>query len=142
MTSASKGRVQRRIAGKSARKIVKDDPSANLPKSIITLTEMPGVPGGFTIGLGLHGARLEELRPGESHPISIVDIIALAVAQVIRAKPPALDEAVAAVAKSIQQVNQQLDDGVPAAEAMQAANTALGGVLSDIEPAGGAPAND
>jgi hypothetical protein len=127
MTSASNARKQRRAAAKA--------PAPDLseaPKAIITITEVPGT-GGFTIGLGLHGARMDELHPGEKHPISIVDVIALAVTHTIRSQPKDFQDSVALVNDTLRNVNTRLEAGEPIEEAMAGADEALEGAIADIE---------
>lgn len=128
MTSASNARKQRRAAAKA--------PAPDLseaPKAIITITEVPGTKGGFTIGLGLHGARMDELHPGEKHPISIVDVIALAVTHTIRSQPKDFQDSVALVNETLRNVNNRLDAGDAIEDAMAGADEALEGALSDVD---------
>lgn len=140
MTSSSKARLERRAAAKAEAKVAKmaaykpGDPA----KSIITLTEIPGSPGGFTIGLGLHGARMEELFPGGNHPVSVVDIMALAATQMIRTQPEAFQEAVTKVTDTLRSVHQRLEAGEEASGVMAAADAALGGSVNaaDVEGTG------
>jgi len=87
------------------------------PKSVITLTEMPGGTGGFSIAVGLHGARMEELFPGVAHPVSIVDVMALALTHLIRTESPDLKAAVAKVNATLSRVSEAINDGRPAEEA-------------------------
>lgn len=126
MTQSSTTRRKRRLDKKTAG-IVK----AEAPKSIITLTEAPG--GGFTLALGLHGARMDELFPDESHPLSIVDVIALAVANIIRLQPQDFQNAVKLVNDTLLSVNQQIEDGADVDEAIAGADAALEGAVSDVK---------
>lgn len=130
MTSASKERVQRR-----ARKLAEKATSfkaGDAPKAIITLTEIPGT-GGFQIGLGLHGARMEEIDPGGSHPVSIVDVIALAVTSIIRQQPKDFQDAVNLVNSTLRGVQEQIEGGADVSEAMAGADELLGGAIADVE---------
>lgn len=131
MTSSSKARVARRSAEKAiANKLAykPGDPA----KSVITLTEVPGT-GGFTIGLGLHGARMEELFPGVQQPVSLVDVLALAITTVVRQQPQDFQDAVALVDKTLREVNAKIAEGVDPIEAMAAADVALSGAVNDVE---------
>lgn len=101
------------------------------PKSIITLTETSS--GGFTIGLGLHGARMEELNPGSAHAVSIVDVIALAIANVVKTQPQDFQNAVALVNDTLRSLNEQIDAGDDADEAFDAASDKLDGALDVVE---------
>lgn len=111
MTTSSKSRLQRR----QDRKVAANE----APKSIIALTETAD--GGFTISLGLHGAKMNELYPDKSFPVSIVDVIALAVANIIRTKPADFQAAIEKVGETLRQVNADITEGAPAgAEATEA----------------------
>ena len=123
MTSSSKSRLQRRQAKKTA--------MSEAPKSIITLTEAPN--GGFTVGLGLHGAKLNELYPGKSFPVSIVDVIALAISNIIQTQPEDFRSAVALVNDTLRSVNQQLEAGADEDAVADAADEALSGAVSTVE---------
>lgn len=129
MTSASKGRLQRRAQAKAAVKAY--DPSEPA-KSIITLTEVPGT-GGFTIGLGLHGARMEELFPGVAQPVSVVDVMALALTSMIRKKSTDLEAEVNLTNTMLRNVTERLAAGEGEEAVRELANEALGGALDDIE---------
>lgn len=129
MTSASKSRIQRKAAAKAASILV----PGSAPKAIITLTEVPGTNAGFTIGLGLHGARMEELHPGEQHPVSIVDVIALALTTIIRTQPQDFKDALDQVNNTLLGVQSALEGGADLREAMSAADDALGGAIGDID---------
>jgi hypothetical protein len=104
-----------------------------LPKAIITLTEAPGNPNAYTIGLGLHGAHMEALHPGEDHPVSIVDVIALAAANVINTQPQDFQDAVALVASTLRRVNDQIAGGADEDEALAEADETLGGAISSVD---------
>lgn len=130
MTSASTGRVQRR-ARKLAEKATAFKPG-DAAKAIITLTEVPGT-GGFTIGMGLHGARMEELFPGESFPISIVDVVALAINHILRTNPKDFQESVNLVNSTLRNVQQQIEGGATVDEAMDGVTEALGDAIADVE---------
>lgn len=132
MTSSSKARVQKR-AQKLAAKATAYQPG-DPAKAIVTFTEIPGTNGGFTIGLGLHGARMEEINPGSTQPVSVVDVIALAVTHIIRSKSPAFQESVDLVNSTLRNVNTNLAEGMSAEEALSGADTVLAGALGDIEP--------
>lgn len=106
-------------------------PHTEAPKSIITLTETQS--GGFTIGLGLHGARMEELNPGTSHPVSIVDVIALAISHVVKSQPEDFKQAVALVNDTLQSLNAQIDAGADVDEAFDAASDQLDGAFDTVE---------
>lgn len=123
MTTASKSRLQRRQAQKTA--------MTEAPKSIITLTEAPG--GGFTVGLGLHGAKMNELYPGKSFPVSIVDVIALAVSNIIQNQPADFVSAVNLVNETLRDVSRQLEAGEAEDAIAAAADEALGGAVSTVE---------
>jgi hypothetical protein len=133
MTNASKGRIERRVAAKAQAKAAtwkEGDPI----KSVITLTEIPGT-GGFTIGLGLHGARMEEINPGANHPVSIVDVIALAVTAIIRKQPKDFIDEVSLVNETLRNVQQRIEAGDSAEDAIAGADEALGGAINDLETA-------
>ena len=134
MTSASKSRVQRRAAAQAATAATAYKPG-DPAKAIITLTEVPGTGSGFTIGLGLHGARMEELFPGQPHPVSIVDVLALALSNMLRSQPPAFKDAVNLVNETLRNIQQKVDSGGDILEAMAEADTALEGAMADVEPA-------
>ncbi|UTC29037.1 hypothetical protein MARCHEWKA_05280 [Brevundimonas phage vB_BpoS-Marchewka] len=123
MTTASKSRLQRRQAKKSA--------MTEAPKSIITLTEAPG--GGFTVGLGLHGAKMNELYPDKSFPVSIVDVIALAVSNIIQTQPEDFRSAVNLVNETLRDVTRQLEAGADEDAVADAADEALAGAVSTVE---------
>lgn len=123
MTTASKTRLQRRKEKKTA--------MSQAPKSIITLTEAPG--GGFTVGLGLHGAKMNELYPGKSFPVSIVDVIALAVSNIIQMQPADFVSAVNLVNETLRDVSQQLEAGEAEDAIAAAADAALAGAVSTVE---------
>lgn len=128
MTTSSKARLQRRQAKKTA--------MTEAPKSIITLTEAPG--GGFTVGLGLHGAKMNELYPDKSFPISIVDVIALAVSNIIQTQPEDFRSAVNLVNETLRNVTQQLEAGEAEEGVAQDADAALGGALAHVDETDGA----
>ncbi|USN14199.1 hypothetical protein PAPPERLAPAPP_05290 [Brevundimonas phage vB_BpoS-Papperlapapp] len=123
MTTSSKSRLQRRQAKKSA--------MTEAPKAIITLTEAPG--GGFTVGLGLHGAKMNELYPDKSFPVSIVDVIALAVSNIIQTQPEDFRSAVNLVNETLRSVTQQLEAGEAEDAIADAADEALAGAVSTVE---------
>ena len=131
MTSASKSRVQRRAAEKVLASKLSYKPG-DAAKSVITLTEIPGT-GGFTVGLGLHGARMEELYPNTTHPVSIVDVMALAVSAIIRQRPQALQDAVGLVAQTLGNVHKQLAEGASVEDAIASADKALDGAIGDVD---------
>lgn len=95
------------------------------PKAIITITEVAGT-AGFTIGLVLHGARMEELHPGENQPVSIVDVIALAVTHTIRTQPKDFQDSVALVNDTLRNIHNRLDAGEALEDAMAGADVTLG----------------
>jgi hypothetical protein len=132
MTASSSARTQRR-AQKLAAKATAYKPG-DPAKSIITITEVPGSAGGFTIGLGLHGARMEEINPGSTQPVSVVDVIALAVTHIIRSQPQDFQDSVALVNATLRNVNTKLADGASVEEALGGADAALAGAISDIDP--------
>lgn len=138
MTSASKSRVARRAAEKALAGKLAFKPG-DAPKSVITLTETPE--GGFTIGLGLHGARMEELQPGVAHNASIVDIMALTISTLIRQKSKVVEETFNLVAQTVHGVNKKLAEGASVEDALGDANEKLDGAVADVE-ALHAPAND
>ena len=123
MTTASKSRLQRRQAKKTA--------MTEAPKSIITLTEAPG--GGFTVGLGLHGAKMNELYPGKSFPISIVDVIALAVSNIIQTQPEDFRNAVNLVNETLRSVSAQIEAGEADQAIAEAVDEALAGAAANDE---------
>lgn len=131
MTSASNDRVQRR-ARKLANKATAWKPG-DPAKSLLTLTEAPG--GGFTIAMGLHGARMEEMFPGESFPISVVDVLALALNHTLRTQPLAFQESIALVNATLRNVQQKIDGGESIEDAMAGVDEALSEVVGDVEPA-------
>jgi len=140
MSSASNSRIGRRLAAKSAPK-VRPYVEGEAPKAIITLTEVPGENGanpGFTIGLGLHGARMQELFPDRAHTVSIVDVIALAVTQIIRSQPQDFKDSVSLVNDTLRNVHQALEGGADVETAMAEADATLDGALSDQDPAANA----
>jgi hypothetical protein len=94
------------------------------PKAIITITEAPGT-AGFTIGLVLHGARMEELHPGEEQPVSIVDVIALAIAHTIRTQPRDFQDSVALVNETLCNIHNRLNAGEALDDAMAGADATL-----------------
>lgn len=132
MTSASKGRVARRATKLAAQAQAYTPGEA--PKAIITITEIPGTGGGFTLGLGLHGARMEEIDPGKQHPVSIVDIIALAAVTTIRQQPKDFQDCVSLVNSTLQNVKSRIEDGESPEVAVADADAALDGAISDVEP--------
>lgn len=141
MTSASKARIARRSAEKAiANKLAfkPGDPA----KSVITLTEVPGTPGGFTIGLGLHGARMEELFPNTTHPLSVVDVLAMAVATVIRKQPKDFQDIVALVSQTLRDANEQIAAGGDVDTLMSAVDDTLGGTIGDVEASDEAPSEE
>lgn len=125
MTTSSKSRLARRQVKKAA--------VSEAPKSIITLTEAPD--GGFTVGLGLHGAKMNELYPNRSFPISIVDVIALAVSNILQTQPDDFRSAVNLVNETLRNVTQQLEAGADEAAVSDAADDALGGALTNVDDA-------
>lgn len=135
MTTASNSRVQRR-AQKLAAKATAWKPG-DPAKSIITLTEAPG--GGFTIGMGLHGARMEEMFPGESFPISVVDVLALAINHTLRTQPVSFQESVSLVNATLRNVQQKIDGGESIEDAMAGVDDALSEVVGDVEAAADEP---
>ncbi|USN15456.1 hypothetical protein KIKIMORA_03140 [Brevundimonas phage vB_BpoS-Kikimora] len=124
MTTASKSRIERRKAARSAVTL------PDRPTSIISFTE--GENGGFTVNMGLHGARMEALDPGKSHPLSIVDVVALALNTLVRGEHPALIEAMSLVSETLRNVNAQIDAGEDVDAAVAAGNEALAGAFADI----------
>jgi hypothetical protein len=131
MTSASSARVARRAAEKLIAQKTAYKPG-DAPKSIITLTESAN--GGFTIGLGLHGARMEELYPGKAHPLSVVDVIAIAVATVIRQQPQEFQDTVSLVNNTLRDINNDITGGKSIEEALAAADPSVTGAMGDIGP--------
>lgn len=106
-------------------------PHTEAPKAIITLTETQA--GGFTIGLGLHGARMEELNPGSSHTVSIVDVIALAIANVVKTQPQDFQNAVALVNDTLRSLNERIESGDDTDDAFDDASEALDGAFEAVE---------
>jgi hypothetical protein len=134
MTSASSSRIARRATAKAQAKAAtwkEGDPI----RSVITLTEVAG--GGFTIGLGLHGARMEEINPGGDHTVSVVDVIALAVTAMIRKQPPAFSEEVSLVNDTLRNVQARIAGGESAEDAIAGADELLGGAIGDLEAQNG-----
>lgn len=100
-------------------------------KSKVTFTEIPGSGGGFSIGMSLHGARMEELNPdAEPAPISIVDVIALAVTHIVRTQPEAFAQSVALVKQTLTHIGKQIEAGVPGQEVYAQADESLDGAIS------------
>lgn len=108
MSKASPARLRRKEADKAA-KAAASIPSK--PTSVIRLTE-GAEPGSFTVDLGLHGARMELLNPGQAQAVTIVDVMALAISSLIRNNHPALIEAVDLVNTTIMEATRQTADGV------------------------------
>jgi hypothetical protein len=83
----------------------------------IALFEDPKLPGGFTVGLGLLSQQVEA---GDSATIPVVDIVAMAVADILAKMPPefkaSIDRAVAAVRKT----EQAIAGGADPVEAVRA----------------------
>lgn len=126
MTSASKARIQRR-----AEKALSDKMSykpGDAPKSILTLTEIPNTGGGFTIGLGLHGARMNELYPGKPQPVTVVDILALTLADLIRNPTPEFEAAFEKTKQKVLGIEAAINSGV-------APEDAVAGLVSGEAPA-------
>lgn len=99
-------------------------------RSVVTFTEVPGSQGGFGIGLGLHGAHQQALHPElETQRVSIVDILALAVAHTVRTQPKAFQESIALVKATILDMNARLSAGEDEAAVIGSADQALDGAL-------------
>lgn len=117
-----------------AKKAAKAAPAAgggNQPvRALISLTEVPGTGGGFTLGLGLHGAHMSAIDPTQedkSTEVSSVDIAALALSYIVRTNPPAFVDAINLVRETLANSAKQIAAGRDAAEAMHEANTILSG---------------
>jgi hypothetical protein len=127
---------------RAAAKAKKAAPATGLPvRSLITLTEVPNTGGGFTLGLGLHGAHLAALDPTneqQSTEVSSVDIAALALSYIVRTNPPAFQEAITLVQDTLKHAAKQIAEGMDADAAMARANTVLSGAEA---PASDEPVN-
>ncbi len=108
MTKSSKSRLDRKAADQLDREIK--------PEAVVRLTELPG--GGFTVGLGLHGARMDAIQPGVAHRKSIVDVMALALAYLARSRDPAMIKAVAHADRVINLSEQLTNEGLSPQEVM------------------------
>ncbi len=84
MSIASLARRQRREAERNTPKPDLSGP----PRAIITLTATDDT-GGYTIGLGLHGALQSHLNPEQDKfDLQVVDLVALALTSLVRDQSP------------------------------------------------------
>lgn len=112
MTRSSSSRRDRRAQ--------KADLAASLPtvpKSIVTFEELEG--GGFTFGLGLYGALLAEMNPNRSVPVSVVDIMALSIAHLIKTNSKDLADANQHVLNTLHLAHKNIEAGNSVEEVFQ-----------------------
>lgn len=131
MTRSSETRKARRASPKPEPEVVaKREPVMKIPErptSLIQFTELDG--GGFTFSLGLYGALLAELNPDHTVPVSVVDVMALAVVHLIRSNSPDLAAAHQLVYDTLTKVHEGIADGKDVEQVLREASVATGGTL-------------
>ena len=92
--------------------------------SILTLTEDPATPGGFTIGMKLASADQPEGQ--ESYRIPVTDIVLLALINTLKKLPTEFKAELDAVNTAIQELTVSLTDGDDAEAALANFQTVVG----------------
>ena len=123
MTRSSESRKARR-AQHEPEVTKKRDPVMKIPDrptSVIRFEDLEG--GGYTFSLGLYGALLSQMNPDRSVPVSTADIMALAVAHLIRTNSKELQDACTLVSGMLHKVHQDIEAGLDVEDVMK--NAAL-----------------
>jgi hypothetical protein len=105
------------------------------PQAEVILTEVPDSNGGFTVTISLHGSKQLQANPDiVDQKVSIVDVLALAIARTVRHPPESFVESVALVSQTIAEMNDRIEAGVDQDVVIADADKALGGALHTARP--------
>ncbi len=93
------------------------------PTSVIRFEDLEG--GGYTFSLGLYGALLAQMNPDRTVPVSTADIMALAVAHLIRTNSQELQDACSLVSGMLQKVHQDIEAGLDVEDVLKNAGAVV-----------------
>lgn len=101
------------------------DGTRTLPQAILTLTESPDNPSGFTIGLAL--ASHSNADDVETFRIPAVDIVVLALVNILKKTPTAFTDEMNAINSALIELSKTLgEDGADSDAAIAQFNNAVG----------------